>query len=268
MSFCITEAVFGRALSWIITTPQLSMPHHLFWIVRHNFASVSQQTPALIVQPWGNKSTSRIPFLSQNTVHMIFQVDVICLNFVTVGDEECLHSMDCCFNLGVACDTHVMSPVTTWLKKLSPSSMYHVRKSNALAYRFNLCSSVSIFGTRHAHNFRDWSLSDTVLWRSDHEIWGKCRERDVMVNCLFSLIFSSTACTKSSFTTDSQLLRGSSSTFLCPSLNSSTHLHTIELLLACSPHVTKLTNFSRFHVLCIQERLQTAFHMQQDSLFS
>ena len=80
---------------------------------------------------------------------------------------------------------------------------------------FNLCSSVSIFGTQRAHNFRNLSLSDTISWRSDREIWRKCRKSDVMVNCLVSLIFSSTLHTKSSFTTDSRPLRRSSCTFSC-----------------------------------------------------
>jgi hypothetical protein len=77
------------------------------------------------------------------------------------------------------------------------------------------------------------SLSDTISWWSDREIWGKCRESDVMVNGLFSLSFSSTARTKSTFTTGGRPLRGSC-TFSHPSLNSHTHLRTIELLLACS----------------------------------
>ena len=132
--FCIAAAVCGRTLSWIITTPQLSMPHRLFWIERRNFWSVSQQTPALIVEPWCKKSTSRMPFLSQNIVHMTFRGEAICLNFVFVGDEACLHSMDCCFNLGASCYTHDSFPVTTWLKKFSPSSLYCVRKSNVLSH--------------------------------------------------------------------------------------------------------------------------------------
>jgi hypothetical protein len=83
-----------------------------------------------------------------------------------------------------------------------------------------LCSSVSIFGTQHEHNFRKRSLSDTISWRSDCEICGKCRQSDEMVNCLFSWIFSSIASTK--------LLRGSSCTFLHPSSKCLTHLRTTE----------------------------------------
>ena len=170
---------------------------------------------------------------------MIFQVEVVCLNFVFVGNEVYLQSMDCCFDSGVVCDTHVSYPVTRWLKKLSPSSLYRVMKSNALACHFNLCSSVRIFSTQRAHNFQNLSLSDTISWRSDSEIWGKCRESDVMVNHLFSLMFTSTACTKYSFTTDGQPLCGSSCTLSCPSLNSHTHLYTIELLMACSPYTSQ-----------------------------
>jgi len=182
MRFCI--AVCGWVLSWIITTPQLNMTHRLFWIIRCNFLSVMQQTPALIVEPWGKKSTSRAPFLSQNIVHMTFRVQVVCLNFVFVGDEVRLHSMDCCFEWGASCDIHVSFPVTTWLKRFSPSSLYCVRKCNVVACCFNLCSSVCIFGTQCAHNFRNLTLPDTIWWRSDHEIWGQCRESDVMVNRL------------------------------------------------------------------------------------
>jgi len=91
-----------------------------------------------------------------------FRVEMVCLNFVFVGDEVCLHSMDCCFSSGVVCDTHVSSPVTKRLKKLSPSSLHRVRRSNTLACHFNLCFSVSIFGTQRAHNFRNPSSSDTI----------------------------------------------------------------------------------------------------------
>jgi hypothetical protein len=71
------------------------------------------------------------------------------------------------------------------------------------------------------------------------EIWGECRESDVMVNSLFSLIFSSNARTKSSFTSDSRPLHWSSCTFSHLSLNSHTHLHTTELLMACSPYTSQ-----------------------------
>ena len=71
------------------------------------------------------------------------------------------------------------------------------------------------------------------------EVAVKFEENGVMVNHLFFLTFSSTACTKSSFTTDGRPLRGSSCTFSRPSLKSRTHLHTIELLTACSPYTSQ-----------------------------
>jgi hypothetical protein len=109
-------------------------------------------------------------------------------------------------------------------------------RSKALACHFFLCSSVSNFGTQHEHNFRKRSLADTIWWRSDRKIFGKCRASDEMVNRLFSWIFSSTDHTKSSLTTDSRPLRRSSCAFLRPSLKCLNHIHTIESLMACYPY--------------------------------
>jgi hypothetical protein len=149
--------------------------------------------------------------------------------------------MECCFDSGVMCDTHVSSSVTMWLKNSSPCSLYHVRKGNALASRFYLCSSVSIFDTQREHNFRYSRQSDTISWRSNREMCGKCRESDETVNRLFSRTFSSTARTKSPLTTDGRPLRCSSRTFSRPSL---------KFLI----HLTKLTmNVCRLHIPCIQE---------------
>jgi len=93
--------------------------------------------------------------------------------------------------------------------------------------------------------------SDTILCRSDREIWGKYRESGVMVNRLVPLIFSSTARTKSSFTTNGRPLRWSPCVFIKQSLPSPYHSTTHGMF---SIHVTKSTmNFNRFHVLRIQE---------------
>jgi hypothetical protein len=102
----------GRALSWSITTPRLSMPHHLFWIAWQIYLSVSQQTPALNVEPWEKNFTSRTRFLSRSTVQTILRVAMVCLNFSFLGDDVCLHSTDCCFDSEVTCDTHVSFVVT------------------------------------------------------------------------------------------------------------------------------------------------------------
>ena len=39
-----------------------------------------------IVSSWGKKSTSVVPFLSQNEVYMIFQAEIICFNINFLGD--------------------------------------------------------------------------------------------------------------------------------------------------------------------------------------
>jgi hypothetical protein len=117
---------------------------------------------------------------------------MVCLNFFYIGNDVCLHSMDCCFNSGVTCGTYVSSPVTMRLKKSPPCLLYRVGKVNRLSCHFILCSSISIFGTRHEHNFRKQSLSDTVSWISDRKICGKCRKSDEVVNHLFSWIIHCT----------------------------------------------------------------------------
>ena len=147
-------------------------------------------------------------------------------------------------------------PVTTWLKKLSPSSQYCVRKSNALACCFNLCSSISIFGTQRAHNFRNLSLSDTISWRSDREIWRKCRESDVMVNqsaVLPNLPFNCThqILIHHRWLAAPRIIMHTFASFIKESHPSPYHRTTQGMF---SIHVTKLTmNFSQFHVLHIQE---------------
>jgi hypothetical protein len=40
---------------------------------------------------------------------MIVRVEMVCLNFFFIGNDVCLHSMDCYFDLGVTCDIHVPS---------------------------------------------------------------------------------------------------------------------------------------------------------------
>jgi hypothetical protein len=122
------------------------------------------------------------------------------------------------------------------LKKSMLCSLHSVIKVNTLACRFILCSSISIFGTQHENNFWKWSLSDTILWWSDHEICVKWRKSDEMVNRLSSWIFSSAACTKPSSTTEGYQLHGSSCIFLHPTRKCLSHLHTNESLMTCSPY--------------------------------
>jgi len=87
---------------------------------------------------------------------------------------------------------------------------------------------------------------------------GNCRESDIMVNRLFPLIFSSTARTKSSFTTDSRPLHRSSCTFSYHSLNSCTHLRTTEILKACSPYKSQSWRISACFKKRITDRISHA----------
>jgi len=101
-----------------------------------------------------------------------------------------------------------------------------------------------------AHNFRNLTLSDTIWWRSDHEIWGKCRERAVVVSLNF--IFK---CTHQIFihhrqSATPQIIMHILLSFIKQSHPSLYHWTTHGMF---SIQVTKLTNFSRFHVLHIQE---------------
>ena len=230
MRFCI--AVRGWVLSWIITTPWLNMTRRLFWIMRCNFLSELQQTDC---------GTLRQEVHKQNT----FSVPKRCAH--DLPSWSGLFEFHLCWRWSVP-------PLHGLLLRLRgfvghPSlvpcdymaqgvfAIFTVLcQSNVLACCFNLCFSVKIFGTQFTHNFRNLTLPYTIWWRSDHEIWGKCRQSDVMENRTFFLIFSSNARTKYSFTTDNRPLHKSSYTFYCPSLNSHTHLHTIELLTACSPY--------------------------------
>jgi hypothetical protein len=80
----------------------------------------------------------------QNTLHMILRVKMVCLNFFFIGEDVCLHSVDCCFDSGVTWDTHVSSTMTGWLKESLSCSLYRVRKVNALA-----CSFYFVFFCKH-----------------------------------------------------------------------------------------------------------------------
>lgn len=51
----------------------------------------------------------------------------ICLNYI-LHDEVCFHSMNCRFNSGAMCDTHVSFPV-----EVIACSLHCVKKANALS---------------------------------------------------------------------------------------------------------------------------------------
>jgi hypothetical protein len=141
---------------------------------------------------WSLKSETRIP-----QAEHVFCSKTLCtylagwngLNFFFISNYVCLHSLDCCFDSGVTCDTHVSSRDYT-VQEVNTLLTVSYQKVNALAWHFILCSPVSIFSTQHEHSFQKQSLSDTISWRSDCKIYGKCRESDKISNCLFSWIFS------------------------------------------------------------------------------
>jgi hypothetical protein len=81
-------------------------------------------------------------------------------------------------------------------------------------------------------------------------------------------IFSSTARTKSSLTTDGRLLRGSSFTFLHHSLKCLTHHRTIESLMACSPYTSQSWQWMSGGFMFLAFKKQITQHMQLASWFS
>jgi hypothetical protein len=78
------------------------MPHLLFCIARRNLFRVSQYAAALIVVPRGRNSTNKIPCLSQNTVHMVFLVDIVHLatDFYEQDVQNCVPPYVKCLDVG------------------------------------------------------------------------------------------------------------------------------------------------------------------------
>jgi hypothetical protein len=110
----VREAVCGRGLSWRNTTPCVSIPRHLFWMVGPSqFFSVSQYILHVIVVTYCMNSTISAPFLSQKTLAISFLTDNICLNFFGSFDEcVCIHCFDCCLVSTFTNEIQVLSSVT------------------------------------------------------------------------------------------------------------------------------------------------------------
>jgi hypothetical protein len=233
----IAAAVCGWALSWSITTPRLSKPCHLFCIAQHNFLSVAID-PALIVEPWGKNSTSRAHFLSQNTAHGLASWNGVfefflywrwyvppfhgwLLRFRSYVQHPCL------------------IPVTVWFKNSIALLTVSCQKGQHTGLPFHF-----VFFRKHIRHpvwmqFLKMKFIRHNFVRSDCEICEKCWESDEMVNRVVSWIFSSTARTKSSLTTDGWPLHRSSCTFSRPSLVCLTHLCTIKSLMACATYTSQ-----------------------------
>jgi hypothetical protein len=99
-------------------------------------------------------STISTPFLSQKTVAISFLVDSVCLNFFTLfGECVCIHCFDCCLVLTFTNETHLSSPVSVWLRSMSPFLQYRCKKSRITkSILCILCAPMGIFGTHLAQN--------------------------------------------------------------------------------------------------------------------
>jgi hypothetical protein len=74
------------------------------------------------------------------------------LNFFFIGDDVCLHSMDCCFDSRVTCNTHASSRDYAAQEVIALLTV-SCQKGQRTGLPFILCSSMNIFGTQHEHNF-------------------------------------------------------------------------------------------------------------------
>ena len=110
---------------------------------------------------------------SQNTVHIIFCAEKVCLNFVLQSDPLWCQCIDCCLVSSVMCVTHISSSVMIWSRNSSPSSWYCCRNVSADSMHFALCSGISCFGTYLVHNFLNNRCSVTILCKKMQEICGK-----------------------------------------------------------------------------------------------
>ena len=189
----------------------------------------------LIVEPWGKSRLAKLLFYTKKkkTVHGVFWEENVCLNFFLAGNEVYLHFMDCYFDSEVVCDTHVLSPVTIWLRKSSTCSLNRVKKSQHTVPSFCFVFPWA-FLEPSVRTISDCLVFQTQL-REEVNVKFLGNAGRVIVNNLSSLIFSSTARTISSFTEDGHPLCSSLWTFSCPSLKSHTSLWTIESLIGTSP---------------------------------
>jgi hypothetical protein len=189
-------------------------------------------------------------FLSQNTVHMILWVEMVCLNFslaavmcASTPWAAALIQALCAYPCLVPCD-YVAQEVIALLTVLCQKG-----QCTGLPFHF-------VLFCKHRWHSAWIQFTKTkfvrLSWISDRVICGKCKESDEMVNCLFSWISFSTAHTKSSLATDGWLLcyhhAHFFTSFIIACHSSSFHWITHGMF---SIHLTKLTNVSRFHVSCI-----------------
>jgi hypothetical protein len=133
---------------------------------------------------------SKTSRLSQNTVHIIFLAESVCLNLFAFRDALCRHCIDGCLFCGVTWEIQVSSLVTTCLRNSSPSLCYRTKKFSAVPMRFVLWSSVSIFGTHLAHSLWHCKCSVTISCSKEREMCTQLRhgESSLFSNLLIHLV--------------------------------------------------------------------------------
>ena len=117
------------SLGWMIKHLSAELLQEMCWLLSHVWPSVIMRQgntgtkhPALLVlngpsqfpqcftvmlsihlSPLIRKSARRVPLLSQNTIHITFNANKFCLNFVLQGDPSWCQCIDYCLVSGVMC---------------------------------------------------------------------------------------------------------------------------------------------------------------------
>lgn len=107
--------------------------YHAFCFWSHDAVySRSTTCPRIYSVTPRKKIISNTPRLFQNTVHIIFLAEIVCLNFSFLNGVEYLYSKDFCFDSSISSDTHDSSPVIILFKNWSPLAVYLSRNVKAL----------------------------------------------------------------------------------------------------------------------------------------
>ena len=102
----------------------------------------------------GQKSTKRIPCVSQNTVHMIFLVEKVCLNFFPFRRASMLPVQGLLFLLRCVMGHPCLVSCHNMAQHAVSFLVIVYQKCQSTCNTLFLCSSVTILGTHLAHTFR------------------------------------------------------------------------------------------------------------------
>jgi hypothetical protein len=160
----VLAALCRCTLSWRGTTPDVTIPHLLFWIALHHSFSVLQYNFDGIVDPCCMNSTISNPFLSQKTVPISFLAGWQCLfkHFWLVW-WMCVHPL---LWLLFGFNIHKWNPgfITCYsydiIEKFITTFAVLLKKVKAEAILCVLCVPMSIFRTHVALNL--WQRGQTV----------------------------------------------------------------------------------------------------------